>query len=91
METLIKNTDTQLEELYKELSKLNSQKSKLYDFLEQGIYDNNVFIERSNILAKKISDILSKIEETSIASSLLLVSAYAIYLIIKNKKRLFLS
>lgn len=61
----IKNIDNQIVHLTKDLEKTSSQKSKLYDFLEQGIYDNNTFIERSNILANKICDINNKLSELS--------------------------
>lgn len=60
---LINNTNQQITQLNDELDKTNSQKNKLYDFLEQGIYDNDTFIERSQILAAKISDIKNKINE----------------------------
>lgn len=63
IDTLIQNTDKQIELLKQELEKANSQKSKLYDLLEQGIYDNNTFIERSNLLAQKLSDINTKIHD----------------------------
>lgn len=48
----------QIECLNKELDTLNSQKLKLFDLLEQSVYDNETFIERSN----NISDRSNKIE-----------------------------
>lgn len=60
---LISNTNNQVEQLNTELDKINSQKSKLYDLLEQGIYDNNTFLERSKTLAEKIQEIKNKIYE----------------------------
>jgi hypothetical protein len=38
-----------------ELSKAIDQRTKLFDLLEQGIYDNKTFLERMNILSEKIS------------------------------------
>jgi site-specific DNA recombinase len=46
----------QLESLNKELLTLNNQRLKLFDLLEQGIYDNNTFIERSNNIAERIKE-----------------------------------
>lgn len=63
IDTLIENTNTQISQLNIELGKTANQKTKLYDLLEQGIYDNNTFLERSNLLAEKIRDIKNKIDE----------------------------
>lgn len=63
IEVLIQNTNTKINQLNTELEKSNSQKGKLYDLLEQGIYDNDTFLSRSNILAQKIADIKNKINE----------------------------
>ncbi|MCX7884251.1 MAG: recombinase family protein [Caloramator sp.] len=55
----IKNLKTKLE-------KLNRQKNKLYDLLEQGIYSIDIFLERSNYLNDEIANIndnIKKIEE----------------------------
>lgn len=38
-----------------ELNKTIEQRNKLFDLLEQGIYDNKTFLERMNILREKIS------------------------------------
>lgn len=40
--------------LKKEIEKLQAQKNKLYDLLEQGIYTSEVFVERSAIISDKI-------------------------------------
>lgn len=37
----------------KELEKIKAQQNKLYDFLEQGIYTTEVFVERSETLSNK--------------------------------------
>ncbi len=63
LDTLIDNTNMQIAQLNIELEKTTSQKSKLYDLLEQGIYDNNTFLDRSKTLAEKIRDIKNKIDE----------------------------
>ena len=63
IDILIKNTNTKIEQLNNELEKTSNQKEKLYDFLEQGIYDKSTFLSRSNLLAQKILDINKKIDE----------------------------
>ncbi len=60
---LIQNTNSKIVQLNTELDKSNSQKERLYDLLEQGIYNNDTFLSRSNLLIKKISDIKNKINE----------------------------
>lgn len=59
-----------------ELNKAIEQRNKLFDLLEQGIYDNKTFLERMNILSEKItlldktiSDI--EIEQNNYKSSIL--------------------
>lgn len=80
--TLIKNTNTRIDQLKIELEKTNAQKEKLYDFLEQGIYDKNTFLSRSNKLAEKILEINNKIDE--------LKNLKSSYSTIKNKKEEFI-
>lgn len=63
LETTLKNTDIQIKSLEETLKKLSSQKEKLYDLLEQGIYTQETFFERSKTLASKIADIKNKINE----------------------------
>ncbi len=48
-----------IDQMEKELEKLNSQRNKLFDYLESGIYTKDEFIERKGILTEKI-DTLSK-------------------------------
>ena len=45
-----------------ELEKLNVQKMKQYDLLEQGIYTTEVFLERSNSIASSINSCQDSIE-----------------------------
>lgn len=45
-----------LKKRHTELDELHTQKNKLHDLLERGIYDSDVFLERSNILADKIKE-----------------------------------
>ncbi|MCM1228221.1 MAG: recombinase family protein [Clostridium sp.] len=52
----------------KELDKFKKQQAKLYDLLEQEIYDINTFTERSNIVAEKIKTLetaLAEIEKSA--------------------------
>lgn len=46
---------SQLKELEKELVTLKEQKNKLFDFLERGIYTEEIFIERSKNLNQRIA------------------------------------
>lgn len=43
--------------------KLETQKSNLHDLLEQGVYDVQTYIERSNSIAKRLKEIREKIRE----------------------------
>lgn len=76
--SLISNTEKQISLLNDELNKASSQKEKLYDFLEQGIYDQATFLDRSKILANKILDIQNKLFELS--------DKKADYTTLKNRK-----
>ena len=40
----------------RELLELNTQKSRLHDFLERGIYDFDTFLERSKLLTERIAE-----------------------------------
>lgn len=63
LDLLIDNTNKQIQQLNKELIYTSSQKNKLYDFLERGIYDEETFFNRSDAIASKICEIKNKIEE----------------------------
>lgn len=52
-----------LSEVRKELKALSAQKSRLYDFLEQGIYDTDTFLSRSRILSEKAANAESVYED----------------------------
>lgn len=49
--------------LQKESTTLQNQKNKLYDFLERGIYSEDVFLQRSNNLDERIKIVSNQIEE----------------------------
>lgn len=51
----------QLMNLTKELETLSNQKLRLFDLLEQGLYDNETFLERSNLLNNKIVKVTNEI------------------------------
>lgn len=57
--------EIQLNGLKKNYETLKTQRSKLFDLLEQGIYDNNTFLERSKIINEKISDVQNEIKSTN--------------------------
>jgi len=44
-------------ESVKKLDSLYKQRERTYDLLEQGIYDNNTFLERSKALKEKIKNL----------------------------------
>ena len=46
-----------------EIGKVQKQLNNTYDLLEQGIYDKNTFIERSNLLKLKISELNNQLEK----------------------------
>ena len=49
-------SESALASAQKNLEKLSAQKGKLYDLLEQGIYTQDVFLERSRLLASRITE-----------------------------------
>lgn len=53
--------------LQKELDTLQSQRERLYDFLERGIYDDNTFLIRSRKIADRILDVQSAMKKLNIA------------------------
>lgn len=55
---IIKNA---IANIKREIAKLNKQKSALHDLLEQGVYDVNTFLERSNIISDKIQSLEDKL------------------------------
>ncbi len=64
-----------------ELNKLQFQLNKTYDLLEQGIYTNSVFLERSNLLKEQIKEISSNISKLEIEKNKIVAS--------KNNKEIF--
>lgn len=57
----------EVKKLQRELTETEKQKSKLFDFLERGIYDDNTFLERSTVLSSRIDDLKSKIAECNLS------------------------
>lgn len=52
--------------MQRELEDLELQKNKLHDLLERGVYDEETFLTRSNLLAKRINDTKLTIEEIKV-------------------------
>ena len=52
-----------IQKLEREITTMQKQKSSLHDLLERGVYDIATFLERSNILAERLSDAESHIRE----------------------------
>lgn len=61
-EDIIIAKENLIKEKQQELQKLSEQKIKQYDFLEQGIYTTEVFLQRSSALADQINHCLDSIE-----------------------------
>lgn len=57
----------ELKKLEKELKDTETQKNKLFDFLERGIYDEYTFLERSNVLKVRIDDLKNQIAESNLS------------------------
>lgn len=55
-----------LAEQNEELDRLNAQLSRTYDLLEQGVYDTDVFLERSRTLSERIGEVKEKIPQIEI-------------------------
>lgn len=53
-ETLLKIDQEKVNKLHDTLEKLSLQKNNLYDLLEQGVYDKETFLNRSNLINEKI-------------------------------------
>ncbi len=53
-----------LQRLEKELTETISQKDKLHDLLERGIYDDAIFLERSRVIAEKLNNLRKAINIT---------------------------
>ena len=62
-----------IRQMEKTIQTIDSQRNKLYDLLEQGVYDTNIFMQRNNVLSqkrtaaeselKKYTDLLSKLQD----------------------------
>lgn len=55
-----KDLERALTAAQKNVEKLNNQKNKLYDLLEQGIYGKDVFLERFRVLDGKITEAVNE-------------------------------
>ncbi len=60
---IIQAKEILISEKQEQLEKLHEQKNKQYDFLEQGIYTTEIFLERSDVTAREIKDCDSAIEQ----------------------------
>jgi DNA invertase Pin-like site-specific DNA recombinase len=63
-QTILEAKQQALANLMKQLNELVEQKNKLHDFLERGIYDEDTFIERSQVLSNKITETEKLIKDT---------------------------
>lgn len=58
----IQDAERGIDKARKQLDALNKQKGSLFDLLEQGVYSKDVFLERSRILAGRITEAERQIE-----------------------------
>ena len=58
----VKSVESAISRARKGLDGLKQQKSRLFDLLEQGIYTNDVFMERSRVLAGRIAEAEKQVE-----------------------------
>jgi len=58
----IQEAERGIEKAQKQLDALNKQKGSLYDLLEQGVYSKDVFLERSRVLAARVTETERQIE-----------------------------
>lgn len=61
----IKETERAISKVRKDLDALEKQKGSLYDLLEQGVYTQEVFLERSRILTGRITEAEKQIKALS--------------------------
>lgn len=52
-----------IEDMTKELNKLNIQRNKLFDYLESGIYTKEEFLERKEIITNKLDELEKALEQ----------------------------
>ena len=69
--TELKNEPDKKAPLIAELEKSKRQLSRLYDLLEQEIYDINTFLERSKVINEKINSLEAAIKEIDSESKIL--------------------
>ena len=55
--------ETAVRNLNNEIDKLNKQKASLHDLLEQGIYNIDTFLERSEIITNKLDQLTVQLQE----------------------------
>lgn len=58
-----------IQNIKSELTKLETQKSNLHDLLEQGIYDTDTFISRSELINSKIEKFQEQLKELNASKS----------------------
>lgn len=63
IETLLKINQNSILNYKSELEKMKLQLNNTYDLLEQGIYNKDIFVERSNLLKQQIKDISNNIKK----------------------------
>lgn len=63
IELELNNNNEYINNYHKEIIKLTTQLNNTYDLLEQAIYDNKTFLERSNLIKNKISNLENEIKK----------------------------
>lgn len=68
------NNESDIQIIKSEITKLEAQRNKTFDLLEQGIYSQEIFMERNNLIAEKLTELnnylktLSKPKEKKITA-----------------------
>lgn len=62
------NNERTIKQLQQSMSTLKKQMDSLYDLLEQGVYDTDTFLSRSQVLSEKMSAINQQLSETEASS-----------------------
>lgn len=65
-----------IKNINREMDKLNKQKSSLHDLLEQGIYDIDTFLERTELLQNKLLLLDGQLKELSVPKKNTITASY---------------
>lgn len=61
-ESIVKAKETVVKSIEKKLAELKKQSGSLHDFLEQGVYTIEIYMERSQVLSQRIAETESSLK-----------------------------